>query len=67
MTKYQDIEEPAENVPTAVSPFPLQFVTRQDEHDNLSWLYDTPGLYSKNQVHSMSSNKHLSDMDITSL
>lgn len=56
MTKYRDIQEPVENVPTAVSPYRLQFVTRQKDHqhDDLSWLYDTPGLYSKNQVQSPS-------------
>ena len=52
MTKYRDVKEPVQSVDTAVSPYRLQFVTRQQGHqdDNLFWLYDTPGLYSKNQV-----------------
>ena len=53
MTKYRNIEEEGvQNVSTAVSPYRLQFVTRKQDHqhDDLAWLYDTPGLYSKNQV-----------------
>jgi hypothetical protein len=53
MTKYRDVKRPVQNVDTAVSPYRLQFVTRQrdnQDHDNLSWLYDTPGLYNQNQV-----------------
>ncbi|XP_028391167.1 nitric oxide-associated protein 1-like [Dendronephthya gigantea] len=67
-TKYRDIKEPAENVSKALSPYQLQFVTRQKDHlqDELSWLYDTPGLYSKNQITHLLSNQELKLLNPTS-
>ena len=61
MTKYRDVKAPVQNVHTAVSPYRLQFVTRQQDHqdDNLSWLYDTPGLYSRNQITHLLTNQEI--------
>ena len=50
MTKYQDIDKPTENISKTLSPIHLQFVERHQNHHDFSWLYDTPGLYSNNQV-----------------
>ena len=59
MTKYRDAKESVQNVDTAVSPYRLQFVTRQQDHqdDNLSWLCDTPGLYNRNQITHLLTNQ----------
>lgn len=60
MTKYRDNKESDSlSSSTSVMPYQLQFVTlrRDQKPDDLSWLYDTPGLYSKNQVHARPTNQ----------
>ena len=49
MTKYSQPKKLNENESSDVSVYRPQLLTKENE-DTFSWLYDTPGLYSKNQV-----------------
>lgn len=49
MTKYRDLEVRKSSMSSVPSVYRPQFVTKRNK-DNINWLYDTPGLYSQNQV-----------------
>lgn len=51
LTKYRDVKDDVLNTCAAVSPYhQVEIVTQQESKETISWLYDTPGLFNKNQV-----------------